>query len=111
MALTEREKFERFIDKHGPVSADAFFWCGGSSWERRQYCAVILAKKKTQSAAVELRADTPYALAKMMRDVGYQTNARAVRPLCETAPLTALLSRTKGRARPRTLLHPVSLDR
>lgn len=94
--MTEREAFDRFVDKHGPVSADAFFWCGGSSWERRTYCATILAKKQTLSAAVELRAETPYALAKMMRDVGYQTNAKIVRRLCESAPRSPKPRRAKA---------------
>lgn len=98
MPLTEREKFERFIEKYGPVIADAFYWCGGSSWERRTYCSVVLTKKATRSIAVEFRCDTPYALAKEMRSVGYAARADVVRRLCESAPRSpkrAALSRRR----------------
>lgn len=82
---TEREKWDRFLDKHGSVNADAFFWCSGRRWEDRRYCAVILAKAGTLTAAIEVSGDTPKALAARMRDAGYPARSNVIAPLCESA--------------------------
>lgn len=86
MAYTERQKWDRFLDKHPDATANAYFWCSGRRWAERKYCAVLVAKSGDLYAAIELRAESAQALAVLMREAGYRTAAPTVQRLCETAP-------------------------
>lgn len=85
MALTRREKWDRFVDEHPSVTADAYYWCSGKVWDERRYCVVLVGKGGYRSIGLELRADTPAKLAKVMREVGCQATGRDVARMCHAA--------------------------
>lgn len=82
---TERQKWDRFIEKHSPAKADAYYWCSGRRWEDRRYCVVLTAKSGYKHIGLELRADTATALATAMRDAGYMEHATVIARLCHAA--------------------------
>lgn len=86
MALTEREKWDRFRNTYPDVTADAFFWCSGSDWAHRRYCVVLSARSGARRIGLELKAKTPQELRALMADAGYRTTTPTVQRLCETAP-------------------------
>lgn len=88
MALTARAKWDRFVDKHPGVTADAYYWCSGKAWDERRYCVVLVGKSGYRIIGLELRADTPVALAKALREAGYRTTAPVVARMCHAAGLS-----------------------
>lgn len=99
MAMTERQRFDKFLEQHGPQQLDAFWWCSPGG----RYCVVLLARHPQhpmKCVGLELRADTPTELRRLIADTGYSVSAQTIAEACETAACSPRQRPTTRRRRP-----------
>lgn len=97
MAMTERQKWDKFTDKYPGLKADAFWWCSGKTWATSQYCVVLVVKHGYLRCALELRDTTPAGLQQQLREAGYRTAAPAIARMCHAAPCSPKRPRVKAK--------------
>ena len=94
--MKDEALFSKLIEMDD-VEIAGFYWCGGETWDGRDYRVVLLAAQKQQNgrrrmASIELHAPTPEALVELMLEAGCDPRGD-IRSMCEDAPCSTQIPR------------------